>query len=919
MHTSSLHRGKLPTRKKMLVEALEHRILYSADAGALLLDHSDTNQTAEVRIIETTTPNNVNTPVIETTRQQHEIVFVDTSVEDYQVFVDDILAQQNEYKQMEIVLLNQDEDGVTQISKVLNSYDNVSAIHLVSHGSAGNVQIGNDLLNANALQLRADEIQSWRNALTDDADILLYGCNISATAEGQGFIQTLSQLSGADVAASDDVTGNTSNWLLESATGHIEAASLQSHVWQGTLAITVEGGETLVNQTTLWTQDASEVAADVAGNYVVVWQSNLQDGSGYSIYAQRYNAAGVAQGTEFQVNTTTIWDQQNPAIAMDDNGNFVVTWESNLQDGGGYGIYAQRYDAAGVAQGSEFQVNTTTSWDQQNPAIAMDGNGNFVVAWQSYLQDGSSWGIYAQRYDAAGVAQGAEFQVNSYVNSNQIEPAIAMDANGNFVVAWSSFGQDSSGYGIYAQRYDASGVTQGAEFQVNTYTSATQNISAIAMDANGNFVVTWQSVNQDGSGYGIYAQRYDAAGVAQGAEFQVNTTTTLDQINAAIAMDANGNFVVTWQSEDQDGSGYGIYAQRYDAAGVAQEAEFQVNTTTLWDQSSSHTTWNGGNIIVTWSGNGDQAGNADSAGVFLQRYSVNKAPINTVPGSQTVNEDTLLNITGISVNDVDDNLSTTQLTVSNGILNVVLSGGAIISAGANGSTTLTLSGSQTQINAALATLSYQGNTNFNGSDSLTVTSTDSDGTPLSDTDTVSITVNQINDIGAFSGNISATTNEDTVTAGTVTFADAIDGYSVNNFAINTAATNGTAAIDASGNWTYTPTANYNGSDSFTVQVTDDDGNVETQVISITVTQINDAGSFGGDVSVTTDEDTTTSGIVTFTDAADGFTTPNFSLLSAASNGVAVINAAGNWTYTPSANYNGADSFAIQVVGKPLVF
>lgn len=219
MFISPTHREKLPSRKKMLVEALEHRILYSADAGALLLDHSDTNQTAEVRIIETTTPNNVNTPVIETTRQQHEIVFVDTSVEDYQVFVDDILAQQNEYKQIEIVLLNQDEDGVTQISKVLNSYDNVSAIHLVSHGSAGNVQIGNDLLNANALQVRADEIQSWRHALTDDADILLYGCNISATAEGQGFIQTLSQLSGADVAASDDVTGNTSNWLLESEIG----------------------------------------------------------------------------------------------------------------------------------------------------------------------------------------------------------------------------------------------------------------------------------------------------------------------------------------------------------------------------------------------------------------------------------------------------------------------------------------------------------------------------------------------------------------------------------------------------------------------------------------------------------------------------------------------------------------------------
>ena len=88
--------------------------------------------------------------------------------------------------------------------------------------------------------------------------------------------------------------------------------------------------------------------------------------------------------------------------------------------------------------------------------------------------------------------------------------------------------------------------------------------------------------------------------------------------------------------------------------------------------------------------------------------------MNTVPGAQTVNEDTALSIAGISVNDVDGNLATTQLTVTNGALNVSLAGGATISAGANGSSTLTSSGTQAQINAALASLSYQGNANFNG-------------------------------------------------------------------------------------------------------------------------------------------------------------------------------------------------------------
>ena len=141
----------------------------------------------------------------------------------------------------------------------------------------------------------------------------------------------------------------------------------------------------------------------------------------------------------------------------------------------------------------------------------------------------------------------------------------------------------------------------------------------------------------------------------------------------------------------------------------------------------------------------DGTGDSDPAVSTVNVVAVNDAPVNTVPTAQSVAEDTLLNITGISVNDVDGNLATTQLTVTDGDLNVSLAGGATISAGANGSSTLTLSGTQTQINAALATLTYQGDLNFNGSDTLTVLSTDSAGVPLSDTDAITITVTPISE------------------------------------------------------------------------------------------------------------------------------------------------------------------------------
>lgn len=193
----------------------------------------------------------------------------------------------------------------------------------------------------------------------------------------------------------------------------------------------------------------------------------------------------------------------------------------------------------------------------------MDADGDFVIAWYSLLQDGSFHGIYAQRYNAAGVAQGPEFRVNSYTTSFQIAPAVAMDADGDFVIAWMSTSQDGSSWGIYAQRYNAQGVAQGGEFRVNSYTTAGQAFPALAMDDDGDFVVAWQSGGQDGSGDGVYAQRYSVLGVPIGSEFRVNSYTADSQYNVALAMDDDGDFVVAWQSVGQNGSYNGVYAQRY--------------------------------------------------------------------------------------------------------------------------------------------------------------------------------------------------------------------------------------------------------------------------------------------------------------------------------------------------------------------
>src|SRR5207237_7376908 len=140
------------------------------------------------------------------------------------------------------------------------------------------------------------------------------------------------------------------------------------------------------------------------------------------------------------------------------------------------------HSSAVTPLGHEFRVNTFTTSGQFNPAVAMDAAGDFVVAWVSNGQDGDFHGVYAQRYSSAGTPQGDEFRVNSFTTSSQSEPAVAMDAAGDFVIVWSGYGQDGDFSGIFGQRYRADGTPQGGEFLVTTVTSGGQTFPAGAMD-----------------------------------------------------------------------------------------------------------------------------------------------------------------------------------------------------------------------------------------------------------------------------------------------------------------------------------------------------------------------------------------------------------------------------------------------------
>jgi hypothetical protein len=223
-------------RRPPQIEEIEPRILYSADATALSLpaaplpiEHRTVDASGEF----VTQTNSAQSNAAQ--HSSHEIVFVDTNTPDYQKLVDDIQSQSSAQRQIDLVLLDAKGDGIKQISSVLAGEKDLSAVHLISHGSDGQVQLGASTLNFDALLKNASQIKSWGNAFAADADLLIYGCDVAQNDDGKALVDALSRLTGADVAASENLTGaqaHGADWNLEYRDGAIQTQVAVSYAMQ---------------------------------------------------------------------------------------------------------------------------------------------------------------------------------------------------------------------------------------------------------------------------------------------------------------------------------------------------------------------------------------------------------------------------------------------------------------------------------------------------------------------------------------------------------------------------------------------------------------------------------------------------------------------------------------------------------------
>jgi hypothetical protein len=226
-----------------VVEALEPRLLYSADLGPSLLG-AVVSPVAEQRMLESA-PQAVQPQAGASQTQAREVVFVDAATPDAERLLAGIAAQPG--RSIDVVRIAADEDGLARIGAELAARQDVSAVHIISHGSDGAVYLGRSVLDLQSLEARAGELAAWSGSLTADADVLIYGCDVAQSGAGQALVERLAAVTGADVAASTNLTGTAAlggDFDLEFRSGAVEAQSVLNEPgtlgWQGLLAVTAD-------------------------------------------------------------------------------------------------------------------------------------------------------------------------------------------------------------------------------------------------------------------------------------------------------------------------------------------------------------------------------------------------------------------------------------------------------------------------------------------------------------------------------------------------------------------------------------------------------------------------------------------------------------------------------------------------------
>jgi VCBS repeat-containing protein len=539
--------AQAPGRRGLAFETLEPRLLLSADLAPALapLGYDALPPIpAEFRALDIAAA----VPQVAihgAASAAHELVFVDASLPDRDRLVADVLRATGGVRPVEVILLDAARDGVAQVSDALATRAGLDAVHLVTHGGDGRLQLGATTLDADALAANREAIGAWGRAFAADGDLLLYGCDVAAGAQGNAFVDALARLTGADVAASDDATGARGlggDWVLEYDTGRIAAATALSSALDGAWA------HTLATETFDWDGGVAVTQPGGPGTAYTTGPVTLGTGT-VSVTIQGYTHDGVSGAVD------------NGVLALLTGGTPAVT-----QDNTG-GLFPAQ---------NALQV-TSSGFEPDDPLDPADGWQGFLLT----IDFGHAGGVSNLSFSIfdADVGGGGGFIDELVVSSNRGAPTGTVDDAYNDVVAPGvvrGVGTTNSGasepFGNARFSFAQSGITQVTIFYKNAGAPTTQGISLHDITFEPEVTVrddigaTTENAALDVAGPGVLANDADnrpfAGAATPGATLDYDAA--IDAGGNSAWTDATGVVGYDWQLRD----GFGFPENASPAAAV---------------------------------------------------------------------------------------------------------------------------------------------------------------------------------------------------------------------------------------------------------------------------------------------------------------------------------------------------------------
>jgi hypothetical protein len=596
----------------------------------------------------------------DTSAARQEIVFLSPSVRDYQQLLDGISPN------VEVIILDPARDGVQQMAEVLAGRTGIDAIHLIGEGTEAEMHLGASFLTQESISTRyAEQFQQISQSLSQNADLLIYGCNFGRGDAGQAAIQTLATLTGADVAASTDRTGHVSefaNWNLEVWTGSIESSvvigTATQEAWEGVLATftvtnTNDSGAGSLRQamTDANATPGTDTIIIPTGTYVLT--------TGKLIINDNVIITGAGAAT-------TLIDGNANERVFETRGSSIttmsgVTIQNGRQNGNGAGVFVDNSSILNLSDailtnnngtggdGGAFHVHGTLNLNRVliNNNLANNGAGiyfhganggsltNVTISGNTATNQGG--GIWTDMVitvtnstftlnnanDGGGIySNGATVTMSNTIVSGNTAATVNKDVRGSF----SSNGFNlievvgtATGFGS-----DITGVSANLDVLAdNGGPTRTHALLAGSPALNAGTTTGAPAVDQRGftrdAAPDIGAYEYKSSAFVSKNEFTVNspsgdneqTSGPVRGAERAVDIAPNGDYVVVWTNSTTNDK---VFAKVLDASGNQKVAQFQVNI------GGGNNTWadvsmdDSGNFLVTWNQGSD---------IFMRRFLAN--------------------------------------------------------------------------------------------------------------------------------------------------------------------------------------------------------------------------------------------------------------------------------------------------------